>query len=119
VLRGQSNERIQPHPAGPRTIFTDFDCAEENARQAKLVSFPEGFHEVIAADGKALGFGFFCSRCKLHFPANAPKVVRHCGKESKFPELPDGLIKMVEVLLQPQASEARAASASKEIYFNV
>ena len=60
-------------PLDQETIFTDFDCAEENARQAKLVSFPEGFHEVIAPDGKLLGYGFYCSRCKLHFPGNAPK----------------------------------------------
>ena len=92
-------------PLDQETIFTDFDCAEENARQAKLVSFPEGFHEVIAPDGKLLGYGFYCSRCKLHFPGNAPKKVRHCGRESKFPELPDGLIKWLKFFFSMRTVE--------------
>jgi hypothetical protein len=77
-------------------IFKALDCDEFNKAQSKAVSYPEGFHEVLTAAGEKLGYGFFCSRCKLHIPGRAPKVVKHCGRESKLPELPDGLVQWLK-----------------------
>jgi len=90
-------------------IFSSFGCAEENKRQAALVTYPTGFYLVETLVGDKMGFGFYCPKCKLHFPARAPQAVKHCGTVSRQPELPDGLFKWLKfffnvktVTLQPR-----------------
>ena len=57
----------------------------ENKRQDNPLSLPNGYYAVETAGGKKLGMGFYCEKCKLNWPGNAPKKVRHCGKVSKLP----------------------------------
>ena len=48
--------------------------------QSNPLSLPSGFYLVKNPQGKRLGFGFYCKRCKLHIPGRAPADVSHCGK---------------------------------------
>ena len=73
-------------PLEQETIFSDPSVAEFNKKQNNPMNLPNGFHEVLSAEGRKMGFGFYCEICKLHFPGNAPKEVRHCGKVSRLPE---------------------------------
>ena len=104
-----SDKQTNHIPFENETIFTDFGCKEENERQAKLVTYPTGFYLVETLVGDKMGYGFYCPRCKLHVPANAPRAVKHCGTVSRQPELPDGLFKWLKfffnvktVKLQPR-----------------
>jgi len=45
-----------------------------------------GFFKVLSVDGEPIGYGFYCPRCRLSACGlNENSVVRHCGKESRFP----------------------------------
>jgi len=104
-----SEKQTNQIPFENESIFTGMGCKEENKRQAALVTYPTGFHLVETLLGDAMGFGFFCPKCKIHVPANAPRAVKHCGTVSRQPELSGGLFKWLKffftvktVKLQPR-----------------
>jgi hypothetical protein len=58
---------------------------EFNKTQGNPLSLPHGFFQAQSSSGRKLGFGFYCTVCKIHIPGRAPNQVKHCGKVSKMP----------------------------------
>jgi hypothetical protein len=68
----------------------EYAAIEANARlfnktQTNPLNLPDGFFLVESPKGDPLGFGFYCPKCKIHFPGHAPEIVKHCGKASTLP----------------------------------
>ena len=60
--------------------------AETDASDKLYPVTKTGFFKVVSKQGKNLGFGFYCPRCRISACGlDESAVVRHCGKESRFP----------------------------------
>ncbi len=59
-------------PFENESMFTALGCAEENEKQNNPLNLPEGFYHSKTSDGRDLGLGYYCPKCKLNFPANSP-----------------------------------------------
>lgn len=57
-----------------------------NATQDNPLNLPSGFHHVVSARGESVGLGYYCPKCKIHFPSHAPDRVAHCGTVSIQPQ---------------------------------
>jgi hypothetical protein len=68
--------------------------APHNKHQDNPLQVPIGFHKVVGDGGASLGFGFYCPKCKLHVPADAPLRVRHCGTFTTRPTGKLAVLKM-------------------------
>jgi hypothetical protein len=62
------------------------DILRSNKMHANAANLPYGFFIAMSAQGRKLGFGFYCPTCKIHIPGHAPNQVQHCGKVSKLPQ---------------------------------
>jgi hypothetical protein len=56
-----------------------------NATQDNPLNLPSGFHHAVSARGESVGLGYYCPKCKIHFPSHAPDQVKHCGTVSAKP----------------------------------
>jgi hypothetical protein len=59
---------------------------EFNKSQTNPHNLPHGFYLAKSPEGRQLGFGFYCTKCKIHVPGRSPNQVKHCGKVSQLPE---------------------------------
>jgi len=79
---------VEPE-VNPNAAFIEDDAdAVRQDNPLRLPVTPTGFYSVKDAVGHSLGMGFYCPRCKLHYPANAPHEIKHCGKVTLFPKNP-------------------------------
>ena len=72
------------------SIDADYQKIESNVQafnesQDNPFGIPAGFHYARNSKGENIGFGFYCTRCKLHVPHYAPDSVKHCGTVSNRP----------------------------------
>jgi hypothetical protein len=48
-----------------------------------MIQFPDGYCRVLTLQGKDVGLGFFCPKCRFQITAHAPDKIRHCGQDYK------------------------------------
>ncbi len=52
---------------------------------AEQIPDSSNWREAFTLSGKPAGFAFFCPRCKLGIPFEAPEQVFHCGAYEERP----------------------------------
>lgn len=66
------------------------DMDNLNALQDNPLCLPTGFYEVKTRRGEDAGYGFYCPKCKINYPAHAPTQIKHCNNTISEP--PKGIL---------------------------
>lgn len=77
-----------PAPISMNQFYADIiaKMKEVDASDKMYPTTRTGFFKLVNADGKDLGYAFYCPKCRTSACGlSEDAVIRHCGKATRFP----------------------------------